>query len=261
VSIQILKVGGISIRLHFTLLIALFFITWLLATFFIPSDFPNFTNVEYWLISIIGAIVLFVSLLIHEIAHLIVAMRFGVNIRQTVLFIFGGVSDMEEEEKEQARERKMIKLKITLIGPVVNFIMTGLFGISWWLDSQNSLAGVFTIKQATEVILYYASIWNALLGLANLIPASPLDGGRILYVILIKWSGKKIDQATKISLKCGTLILYGLIGSGLLSLFTGSTIDGFWLILIAWSLQDGTQTYLSQYDSSSSRVFNRNIQD
>jgi Zn-dependent protease len=217
-----------------------------------PSHFPNFTNVEYWLISIICAIVLFVSLLIHEMAHLMVAMRLGINVRQTVLFIFGGVSDIEEQEKEPGRKTNLIKLEIeiALIGPVVNFIMAGLFGISWWLDSQNAIEGVFTIKQATELVLYYASIWNAFLGLTNLIPASPLDGGRILYAILIKWRKTNFDQATKISLKCGTLISYGIIGLGLFFLFKGLIIDGFWLMLIAWFLQAGIQTYLLQHDLS-----------
>src|SRR5918993_176222 len=148
-SLQVVRIKGIPIRLHFTLIVVFFLITWTLATYFMPQIYPGLNTIEYWVMGAIGAAVLFISVLLHELAHSIIATRYGLKVRQIVLFIFGGVSDIEEEEQ---------------------------------------------ITKAKGV-LFYAAIVNILLGSFNLIPAFPLDGGRILRAGLVKWK-KDYDQAT-----------------------------------------------------------------
>ena len=96
-SLQISKVKGIPIKLHFTLIAVFFLIAWTLASGFMPQFFPNPSIVHYWIMGIAGAIILFVSVLFHELAHSILSVKYGLIVRQIILFIFGGVSDIKEE--------------------------------------------------------------------------------------------------------------------------------------------------------------------
>ena len=97
-SIQLTKIKGIPIRLHFTLVVAFFLITWTLASGFMPTFFPFLEARHYWLMGIIGAAILFMSVLLHELAHSILSLRYGLGVKQIVLFVFGGVSDIKEEK-------------------------------------------------------------------------------------------------------------------------------------------------------------------
>ena len=99
-SLQVAKIKGIPIRLHFTLIIAFFLISWTLAATLMPQiyRYPGLTTVHYWIIGVLGAAIVFISVLLHELAHSILALRYGIRVRQIMLFIFGGVSDIEEEE-------------------------------------------------------------------------------------------------------------------------------------------------------------------
>jgi Zn-dependent protease len=121
-SLQISRIKGISIRLHFTLIVVFFLITWTLATYFMPErSAPNILNpINYWIMGAVGAIVLFISVLLHELAHSLVAMRYGLKVRQIILFIFGGVSEIDEEEKITKDFRK--EFKIAVAGPVTSFV-------------------------------------------------------------------------------------------------------------------------------------------
>jgi CBS domain-containing protein len=99
--------------------------------------------------------------------------------------------------------------------------------------------------------MVYGAIINVLLGGFNLLPAFPLDGGRILRAALYRWK-KNYDYATKVAVKIGTGISFGLMGFGFINILTGSFVGGFWLILIGWFLQSGAQAYLQQYELSNS---------
>ena len=106
-SLQVAKIKGIPIRLHFTLIIAFFLISWTLAATLMPQTYHDgLTIVHYWIMGVLGAVILFISVLLHELAHSILALRYGIRVRQIMLFIFGGVSDMEEEKEEWEWTRK-----------------------------------------------------------------------------------------------------------------------------------------------------------
>ena len=258
-SLQVVRIKGIPIRLHFTLIVVFLLITWTLATYFMPQIYPGLNTIEYWVMGAIGAAVLFISVLLHELAHSIIATRYGLKVRQIVLFIFGGVSDIEEEVQITKDFRK--EFKIAVVGPVTSFVLAAIFASVWWgiLLSQvnssgndtNTVAGGLNVTIAmAKGVLFYAAIVNILLGSFNLIPAFPLDGGRILRAGLVKWK-KDYDQATKVAVKIGIWISYGFMGFGFFSMLGGSFTGGLWLILIGWFLNNGAQSYLYQREISS----------
>src|SRR5918999_1768170 len=281
-SFQVSKVKGIPIKLHFTLVIVFFLITWTLASTFMPQFFPNLPMIHYWIMGIVGAIILFVSVLLHELAHSLLSLRYGLKVRQIILFIFGGVSDVKEEERLKQDYSK--EFRIAVVGPLASFALAGIFTLSWWIllqASGTSELAVPVVPQAQEMegvgggeigmqergtgteegfgfvsiitilsgVLLYAAMVNALLGAFNLLPAFPLDGGRMLHAGLIKWK-KSYDDATRIAVKVGTGVSYGLMAFGFISIIGGSFIGGFWLILIGWFLQSRAQAYLQQHELS-----------
>ncbi len=277
-SLQIAKVKGIPIKLHFTLIIVFALVTWTLASGFMPRFYPNLESSSYWIMGIAGAIVLFMSVLLHELAHSLLSLKYGIRVRQIILFIFGGIADIKEETKDYKKE-----FKIAAIGPVTSFALAFIFAMVWLLliqvGGQNAIPMVTsTIQDSMETntedtrtlqgeettnhfqaipiisgIMIYASIINALVGLFNLIPAFPLDGGRMLRAGLIKWK-KSYTEATRIAVRVGVGISFGLMAFGFITILTGSTLGGFWFIIIGWFIQSGAQTYLQQHELSAALV-------
>jgi Zn-dependent protease/predicted transcriptional regulator len=279
VSVQIAKVKGIPIKLHFTLIIVFALVTWTLASGFMPRFYPNLDSSSYWIMGIAGAIVLFMSVLLHELAHSLLSLKYGIRVRQIILFIFGGISDIKEETKDYKKE-----FKIAAIGPITSFALAFVFAMAGLLLIQFGGQGAMPVipsatrdnfetntedtgtvegegaitsqSQAIPIIsgiMIYASIINALLGLFNLIPAFPLDGGRMLRAGLIKWKRSYIE-ATRIAVRVGVGISFGLMAFGFITILTGSTLGGFWFIIIGWFIQSGAQTYLQQQEISTALV-------
>jgi Zn-dependent protease/predicted transcriptional regulator len=270
-SVQLARIRGIPIRLHFTLVIAIFLITWTLATGFMPTFFPFLDTRHYLLMGIMSAIILFISVLLHELAHSILSLRYGLGVKQIVLFIFGGVSDITEETKDYHKE-----FRISIIGPLTSFALSGLFAVAWLISLQiagqaaapvltditqglekteamnNINSGQvidtsFVISRVIAGVLLYGVIVNAMLGAFNLLPAFPLDGGRILRTALVR-GGRSYDEATRIATKVGIGISYGLMSLGFVTMLTSSFVGGLWLLLLGWFLQSGAQTYRQQIE-------------
>ena len=246
-SLQVGKIKGIPIRLHFTLLIAFLLMTWTTAMVFTQHHYHGFTTAGYWIVGALIAAILFVSVLLHELAHSIIALKYGLKIRQIVLFIFGGVSDISDEPKDYRKEAKM-----ALVGPAMSFMLAGIFTLFWWLVSHSSAMGssIYTLKQITLDILYYAVLINTILGGFNLIPAFPSDGGRILRAALVRLR-KDYDKGTKDAVNVGVIISYGFMAFGFVMMVTGSFLSGVWILLIGWFLNSGAQSYMAQHELSS----------
>jgi Zn-dependent protease/CBS domain-containing protein len=275
-SLQIAKVKGIPIRLHFTLAIVFALIAWTLAVSYMPLFYPGLSQLAYWTMGILGAIILLISVLLHELSHSIVAKRYGYKVRQIILFVFGGVSDIRDEPKEEYKK----EFTIAIVGPISSFALAGLFAVAWFVlvqvgtntttsqmntplfalpqpqqqeQGETSPAGTsdqWVIGSIAQGIMRYGIIVNILLGGFNLLPAFPLDGGRVLRAGLMRWRGNYHD-ATKTAVKVGVWISYGLMAFGFLTILTGSFTGGIWLILIAWFLQSGAQSYLQQHEITS----------
>lgn len=236
-SLQMGKILGIPIRLHFTRLIVFSLTTWTLAVRFMPQFFPGLSTAEYWLMGIVGAVMLFASVLLHELSHSIMAMKYGIRVKQIILFIFGGVSDIEKEMRHPVKE-----IRIALAGPVVSFALAANFAASFWLLTTFSHRTL-----VLEGIVFYGGLINAMLGVFNLIPAFPLDGGRILRAALI---GRKrdFDRATSIAVRVGITISYGFMALGFVVIIAGGILAGIWLILIGWFMMSGADSYKSQHE-------------
>jgi Zn-dependent protease/predicted transcriptional regulator len=272
-SLQIAKVKEIPIRLHFTLAIVFALIAWTLAVSYMPLFYPGLSQLAYWTMGILGAIILLISVLLHELSHSIVAKRYGYKVRQIILFVFGGVSDIRDEPKEEYKK----EFTIAIVGPISSFALAGLFAVAWFVlvqvgtntttsqmntplfalpqpqqqeqgeTSPTGTSDQWVIGSIAQGIMRYGIIVNILLGGFNLLPAFPLDGGRILRAGLMRWRGNYHD-ATKTAVKVGVWISYGLMAFGFLTILTGSFTGGIWLILIAWFLQSGAQSYLQQHE-------------
>lgn len=238
-SLRIGNVKGIPIRLHFTLIISGVLIAFTLATGFMPFYFPGLTSAEYWTVGIIGSAVMFVSVLLHELAHSIVAQRYGIKVREIVLFVFGGVSDISEELKDSGKE-----LRMAAAGPAVSFLLASMFGLTWWIASSLS-PGADSAGRMVIPILYYGAFLNAVLGAFNLVPAFPSDGGRILRSFLMR-RRRDYAQATKIAARIGIAISYAFMAFGFFSLITGEIIGGIWILLLGWFLRSGAESYIDQ---------------
>ncbi len=248
-SLQVAKIKQIPIKLHFSLILVFFLITWTLATGFMPRYVPDLNQLQYWIMGITGSIVLFLSVLIHELSHSLVARSYGIRVKQIMLFIFGGVSDIEEEPKDFKKEFKM-----AIAGPLISLALSAFFALFWWIThviitQSSSPIDDFstTVLSMVNAILYYSSILNLVLGIFNLIPAFPMDGGRILRSLLYS-RNKNYDKSTRIAVRIGVIMSYVFFGFGILTILSGSFVSGLWIILIGWFLQNGAQSYMYQYD-------------
>lgn len=240
-SLQIGQIKGIRIRLHFTLIITFFLIDWTLSTYFMPDYVKGLTSLDYWLMGSIGTGFLFFSILLHELAHSMVATRYNIPVKSITLFIFGGVSDIAKEPSDFHQEFKM-----SIAGPLASFGLAAIFAFFLWLDSSGlNSSNVFYLQ--AKGILFYDAIANLMLGVFNLIPAFPLDGGRVLRAALVRWK-KDYHEATKIATTIGVLISYILMGFGFVTLLGGDFIGGLWIVLIGWFLHSGAQSYMSQFE-------------
>ena len=240
-SLQIGKIKGIRIRLHFTLLITFFLIDWTLSTYFMPDYVKGLTSADYWLMGSIGTGILFFSILLHELAHSMIATRYNIPVRSITLFVFGGVSDIAKEPSDFHQEFKM-----SIAGPLASFGLAAIFALFLLIDSSGHGSNNPFYLQA-KGILFYDAIANFMLGVFNLIPAFPLDGGRVLRATLVRWK-KDYHEATKISTAIGVLISYILMGFGFITLLGGDFIGGLWIVLIGWFLHSGAQSYMSQFE-------------
>ena len=245
-SLQICTIKKIPIKLHFTLIIVFFLISWTLATGFMPHYYPNLTNLQYWTMGIIGSIILFVSILLHELSHSLLSIRYGIHVNQIILFIFGGISDIKDDTKDFKKE-----FKIAIVGPLTSYALSGLFWLFFILVSyiSNIQHNIENYLSFIEGIFLYSSMVNLIIGSFNLIPAFPLDGGRILRAGLTKWK-KDFDLATSIASKIGIGVSFGIIGLGFVAMVRGSFLSGFWLIIIGWFINSGAQRYLDQNELS-----------
>lgn len=220
-GIKLGKILGIEIILHWTLFLIVFILSWYLAGIYFPQETPGLSLVWYWTLGILAAAGLFSSVLLHELSHSLVAQRFGLPIKRIILFIFGGAAEMPEEPATPKAE-----FWIAIAGPLSSFGLAALFGLGAYLMSEAiPLLGVF---------LNYLFFINSLLAAFNLLPAFPLDGGRVFRAVV--WhSSKNFTKATRIACQLGKVFACLFIIVGLFSVF-GLYFSGFWLIFIGWFL-------------------------
>ena len=221
-GIRIARVFGVPVYIHFSWLVIFGLITWSLATGYFPARYPDLPASSYWAKGLVASLLFFVSILLHEIGHAVVALRHGIGVRSITLFVFGGVAQMEKDPEDGWTE-----FKIAAVGPVVSLALAALFYLGTALPFLGNAGGA---------VARYLALINLTLALFNLIPAFPLDGGRLLRGLLWKPAGKL--RATRIAAGAGTFFAFFLIVSGVFRLLGGDGVTGFWYILIGWFLKE-----------------------
>jgi Zn-dependent protease/predicted transcriptional regulator len=224
-EIDLFKVAGVQIAIDYSWLIIFALVLWSLSAGYFPALHPDYTRIEYWMVGLAATVLFFASIVTHELSHAIVANRLGQPVERISLFIFGGMAHLGHEPTSARDE-----LKIAAAGPITSFVL-GAFFLSiphvFGLDASSSMwASVFN----------YLGFINFALGLFNLLPGFPLDGGRILRAVLWQRSGD-FRQATASASEWGKGIAYGLIFLGAVQIFAGALVGGIWLIFIALFLK------------------------
>lgn len=227
-GVRLFKIFGIEVNLDYSWFIAFFLITISLAEGFYPSMYSNQPKIYYYLIGIISAVMLFVSVLLHELSHSLVAIKYSIPVKDIYLFIFGGVALFQDEAKTPSQE-----FKIAIAGPLMSFLLASVFFTIVYYYPKDDLFNGF---------LNYIFIVNFFLGSFNLIPAFPLDGGRIFRSLL--WKKYGLLKATEIASTLGKYFGITLIILGIITMFTGSIINGIWLSFLGFFIKRASKEAL-----------------
>jgi Zn-dependent protease len=230
-SLRIIRVAGIDIGIHPSWLVIFLLVTWSLAVAYFPFVLPDASTTTHWLLGGIASLLLFVSVIIHELAHSLVAKRLGLDVRSITLFLFGGVSNLAGESP-----RPGVEFLIAVVGPLSSFVIGGLAFLGAIAAPAGSAAGA---------VLGYLAVVNVLLGAFNLIPGFPLDGGRVLRSIVWQATGS-LRRATEIAGTVGILVSYGFFIWGFLRALNGDLFGGLWIAAIGWFLQAGASASIQQ---------------
>lgn len=232
-SFRIGRIAGIDIFIHVSWLIILVFLTFSLATGWFPLTYPGYSSSTYFLLGFISTLLLFVSVLLHELAHSFVARARGLPVHNIVLFIFGGVSNIEREPQTAG-----VEFSMAFVGPLVSLLIGALsYGLLFLVQGSHS---------PVEPILSYLALTNVLLGIFNLLPGFPLDGGRVLRSIIWKVTGN-FQRATNVATFVGQAFAYLFIVYGILLLFfIGNVLGGLFIIFTGWFLLTAAQSARTQ---------------
>lgn len=216
---------GFEVDVDASWLLLAVLICWTLAAAVFPDLNPGLTTASYWAMAATATIGLLLSIVFHETAHSLVARHYGMPIRGITLFIFGGVAEMTAEPTRPRDE-----LLMAAAGPAASLVLAAilllLFGGVVALGGPESIAGV----------LHYLALLNFILAIFNLVPAFPLDGGRIFRALLWSWRGD-MEWATRVAAGAGNLFGALLIVLGLVSILQGDFIGGIWRFLIGMFLR------------------------
>ncbi|HZX10643.1 MAG TPA: site-2 protease family protein [Acidobacteriota bacterium] len=232
--ISLFKLFGFHVKMDFSWFILAVLIIWSLARGLFPHFYKGFSASTYWIMGIAGAIGLLFSIVFHELWHSLIARRFGLPMKGITLFIFGGVAEMSEQPPSPKAEFFM-----AVAGPLASiFLGIGLLLISLMGEGMG-------LSRALMGVIEYLAWINLILAGFNLIPAFPLDGGRVLRSVLWGWKDN-INWATKISSKIGSAFGFALIIFGVVEVIAGNFIGGAWIFLIGLFIRSSSQMSYKQ---------------
>ena len=221
-SISLGRIAGIRVGINASVFLIVAILVAGLATGQLPAAFPGHSVVAYVIAAIIAAVLFLGSLLAHELAHSVVARRNGIEVESIVLWLLGGVAQLRGEAKTPGAD-----FRIAIVGPLTSIVLAIGFGLA---------AGGVALLGATGLVygvLLYLAATNAMLAVFNLIPAAPLDGGRVLRAALWRWRGDRQTAAVNAS-RAGRILGFIMIALGVLQVVLGRGFNGIWLALIGW---------------------------
>lgn len=223
---RIAKIFGIDVNIDSSWLIVFVLITWTLAGSYFPNQYPDWDSWLHWTVGVTTSVLFFASVLAHELAHSLVAIRQGEKVRSITLFIFGGVAEITEEPARALKEFFM-----AIVGPLSSLVIALAFGILW--------LAVRGFSEPVGALAYYLAYINASVAAFNLIPGFPLDGGRVLRALIWGISGN-LRMATLLASWFGQGIALLFMLWGVWQVFTGAFINGLWIAFIGWFLRNAS---------------------
>lgn len=229
-SFRLFTIRGIEVGVHYSWLLIFGLVTFTLAAGVFPDWQPGLSNLDYWVTGFVGSLLFFASVLLHELAHSFVALSRGLQAKSITLFIFGGVSNLGGEAKSASTE-----FVVAIVGPLTSFLLAGLSYVVAELVSEPHV----------EVVASYLLYVNFGLGLFNLVPGFPLDGGRVLRAILWTTTGS-VRKATEWAANVGKIVAYGLFALAVYLIIGRDVITGIWFGAIAWFLYNAASSSVAQ---------------
>jgi Zn-dependent protease len=230
-NIPLGRILGIKIGLDYSWFVIFALLTWILAANYFPSEFKDWPPFLYWVMGAVAAIMLFVSVLLHELGHSAVALRYKVPVPSITLFLFGGVAQIGAEPPSAIAE-----FLIASAGPLVSLILAIFFYLA-----QPLVAGVEPLLGLAKYLAYI----NLALALFNLIPGYPLDGGRVFRAIVWAITGN-MRRSTLIAANTGRFFAFLFIFAGVSQMFSGNFIGGLWIAFIGWFLDNAASAQVQQ---------------
>jgi Zn-dependent protease/CBS domain-containing protein len=230
-TISLGRILGIPIGLDYSWFLIFVLLTWTMAVGYYPAEFKNWPMAQYWVMGAVTAIMLFVSVLLHELGHSVVAIHYKIPVRSITLFIFGGVSLIGAEPPTAAAG-----FWIAIAGPVVSFALAVLFSLTHVV-----FADIAPLLALFKYLVYI----NIALGLFNLIPGCPLDGGGVFRAIVWRIT-HNMRRATFIAANMGRFIAYIFIFLGVWQIFAGNFVNGLWIAFIGWFLESAARGQVQQ---------------
>jgi Zn-dependent protease/CBS domain-containing protein len=219
-NIPLGRIGGVQVRVSWSWLVIFALIVWTLADGVFPSQNPGLSRGTHLAMAVVAALLFFVSILLHELGHAWQARREGVEVDGITLWLFGGVSQFKSGFPSAGAE-----FRIAIAGPLVSLVLGGVFVLI-------ALAG---LPSAVDGVAAWLGYINLALLVFNLIPALPLDGGRVLRAALWKSKGD-LGWATRVGTDVGRVFAYLFIGLGIAMFIFQGSFSGAWLAFIGWFL-------------------------
>jgi Zn-dependent protease len=225
-AVTLFRVAGIPVRVHVSWLAIYGLLAWSLSVGYFPEVLPDMPARTHWVSGLVAALLLFVSVFLHELSHSAVARSRGLPVAAITLHVFGGVSELEREPDNPGLEFWM-----AVAGPLTSFVLGGL---------AFAAAGVADARPVLAAILRYLAAVNVVVGVFNLVPGFPLDGGRVLRAALWRARGD-LQWATGVASRAGSVVGLLLMGLGVLRGLTGEFLGGLWLVLIGVFLRQAAE--------------------
>jgi len=216
------KILGIPIYLDYSWFLILAILTWMLAESYFPVEFKNWAQSSYWLDGFVTSIFFFISILLHEFGHSVIAKEYKLKVKRITLFIFGGIAEISEEPPKSSAE-----FWIAIAGPITSLLLAAIFYL---------LEKAFVKNQFLMASFHYLALINFILAIFNLIPGFPLDGGRVFRAIV--WAiTKNYKKATTIAANAGRFFGYLFIMLGVFQVLQNNVLNGLWITFIGWFLE------------------------
>jgi Zn-dependent protease/predicted transcriptional regulator len=227
--ITLFRLLGFEVKLDLSWFLLAALITWSLARSLFPVSVPDQPGAVYWAMGFVGALGLFASVVLHEFSHSLVARRLGLPMKGITLFIFGGVAEMSEEPASARTEFLM-----AIAGPLASIGLAAvLLGLAVLLEF---------VRAPAPIVGVLGYLWpiNLVLAAFNLVPAFPLDGGRVLRALL--WATtRNLRRATRIASMTGSVFGFALAAVGVVFLFRGDLVTGIWGMLLGSFVHNAAQ--------------------